>query len=300
MRTKFSPGIAVVCLALVLASFAATPVSAEPVAPEPEPTVEPLPTFTMVTPPKVTGTIRYGKTLTRSVGTYSETEGLSSHTQWLRNNKPITGANGRTYKLGVSDVGARISVRLTVRKAGFQNLTLDSAPTWPIRHVRDVRKTVNYRIAYRGTITANKSEFRTQVNQILNDPRGWRSTGIAFKEVQSGGSMTVYLANASSMTSFSSSCSSNWSCRVGRNVVINQERWKHSTSTWRKAKGTTLSGYRHMVVNHETGHWLGWKHRSCGGKGKRAPLMMQQSKGLKGCKPNPWPIKSERNPPRFR
>ena len=81
-----------------------------------------------------------------------------------------------------------------------------------------------------------------------------------------------------------------------RFVVINQTPWRKKTPAFTG----DLRTYRHMVVNHETGHWLGWKHRTCGGKGKRAPLMMQQSKGLKGCKPNPWPIKSERNPPRFR
>jgi hypothetical protein len=48
-----------------------------------------------------------------------------------------------------------------------------------------------------------------------------------------------------------------------------------------------------MVVNHETGHWLGHGHLGCGGAGRLAPVMMQQSKGLDGCKHNPWPLASE-------
>ncbi len=48
-----------------------------------------------------------------------------------------------------------------------------------------------------------------------------------------------------------------------------------------------------MVVNHETGHWLGKGHARCPGKGRLAPVMMQQSKGTHGCRFNPWPTAAE-------
>ncbi|HEX5017257.1 MAG TPA: DUF3152 domain-containing protein, partial [Actinomycetes bacterium] len=60
-----------------------------------------------------------------------------------------------------------------------------------------------------------------------------------------------------------------------------------------KSAGGNLRQYRAMVVNHETGHWFGLGHASCGGSGKLAPVMMQQSKGLEGCRPNPWPLPGE-------
>ena len=114
----------------------------------------------------------------------------------------------------------------------------------------------------RGRIAASLADFRRLAHDSLNDPRGWRITGIAFKEVRSGGSMTLVLAEASRVPAFSSVCSSDWSCRVGRYVIINQKRWRFASPAWNRYGGS-LRDYRHMVVNHETGHWLGHGHRSC-------------------------------------
>ena len=55
----------------------------------------------------------------------------------------------------------------------------------------------------------------------------------------------------------------------------------------------TLEQYRRTVVNHETGHWLGRGHAYCAGPGRAAPVMQQQSKGLHGCRVNPWPLPHE-------
>ena len=100
------------------------------------------------------------------------------------------------------------------------------------------------------------------------------------------------LSQASLLPSFSRVCSSMYSCRVGRFVIINQERWKHASPAWNRAR-RSLRDYRHMVVNHETGHWLGKGHASCPRRGAPAPVMMQQSKGTDGCRFNPWPTLAE-------
>ncbi len=282
----------------------AVPASADEPTPTPTPTPTTAPTteapkqITVKTRPKVVGVARYGRTLRRTVGTYS-VGGNTYRTRWLRDGKAIRGATKARYRLQPADVGHRISVRVSVRHRGYVSRIVTS-PSRRAGHVRSVRHTVKYTIRTNGDITTSRKTFRRQVAETLNDPRGWRAAGIAFTEVASGGSMTVVLAEASRVPSYSSGCSSTWSCRVGRYVIINQERWKHASPAWNAAKGTTRRGYRHMVVNHEVGHWLGWHHKSCGGKGKKAPVMMQQSKGRAGCTFNSWPKSSERDVPRYR
>ncbi|MDR0481818.1 MAG: hypothetical protein LBH13_01440 [Cellulomonadaceae bacterium] len=46
--------------------------------------------------------------------------------QWLRNGRPIRGATGRSYRVRRADAGNRISVRVTARRAGYNNRTVTS------------------------------------------------------------------------------------------------------------------------------------------------------------------------------
>ncbi|HEU5122258.1 MAG TPA: DUF3152 domain-containing protein, partial [Candidatus Saccharimonadales bacterium] len=151
---------------------------------------------------------------------------------------------------------------------------------------------VTYSVTTRGVISANIAEFRTQANATLNDQRGWARMGIAFQEVASGGMLTLVLSEAGQVPTFSPGCGSEYSCRAGRYVIINQDRWLGATPSWNQAGGS-LRDYRHMVVNHEMGHWLGHDHSACGGAGQPAPVMQQQSINLQGCRFNPWPLDSE-------
>lgn len=154
------------------------------------------------------------------------------------------------------------------------------------------KRTVTYSVTTRGTVTADMAEFRSQANATLNDSRGWARFGAVFTEVASGGNFILVLSEASQLPSFSSGCSADYSCRVGQYVIINQDRWLGATSSWNNAGGS-IRGYRDMVVNHETGHWLGHNHQTCGGAGQAAPVMQQQSIDLQGCSFNAWPLASE-------
>ena len=154
------------------------------------------------------------------------------------------------------------------------------------------RRVVTYSVITRGNVTASMEVFRRQAQETYDDPRGWRAGSVEFRRVRRGGDFTLVLASAAAVPSFSSSCSAQWSCRVGRYVIINQYRWRHASVAWNRSS-RTIRDYRHLVVNHETGHWLGHGHLGCPGPGRLAPVMMQQSKGLDGCRHNPWPLPRE-------
>lgn len=151
--------------------------------------------------------------------------------------------------------------------------------------------TVSYDVATRGAISANFSEFKLLANQTLNDARGWSRMNVRFVEVSSGGQFTLTLATAAEVGAVPG-CGAEYSCRSGRYVLINQDRWNGATPSWNSAGGS-LRDYRHMVVNHEVGHWLGHGHSDCPGAGQAAAVMQQQSIDLQGCSFNPWPLASE-------
>jgi hypothetical protein len=155
--------------------------------------------------------------------------------------------------------------------------------------------TYTFEIGIKGRVVSNVDEFAAHARATLSDPRGWSLGGsIRFVQVAQGeGMFTLWISEASLMTSFSSGCSAEYSCRVGRDVVINDDRWAGGSPHLFMA----LDDYRKMVVTHEVGHWLGLGHRSCAGRGQPAYVMQQQSKGgdfLGSCLPSAWPRNSER------
>ena len=146
-----------------------------------------------------------------------------------------------------------------------------------------------YVVRTRGTVKVSMTNFAAAVAATYADTRGWWRGHDRFRRVSTGGHFTVVLAQARYLPSYSSVCSVQYSCRAGRNVIINQDRWRWGS---RYFPGS-LAQYRRMVVNHETGHWLGNRHAYCRGKGQLAPVMQQQSKGMQGCRPNAWPLTRE-------
>lgn len=241
--------------------------------------------------PKVRGEQRFTRTVRATPGRW-RTEPTKVRYRWLRDGEPIRGARGASYRIGVADVGHRLRVEVVATAPGHTRERARSERTEKVAHRVGVQRSVTYSVVTRGPVTASVKEFARLAQQTFEDPRGWRGGGVAFRRVARGGSFTLVLATAAQVPSFSSQCSSTWSCRVGRYVVINQTRWQHASPAW-NAAGRSLRDYRHMVVNHETGHWLGLGHSGCPGAGKPAPVMMQQSKGRDGCTFNPFPTLAE-------
>lgn len=248
------------------------------------------PTLVQVEAPSITGVRRFGQTLVAEPGRWEPAPATVRY-QWFRDGLALVGATTRRHPILPGDVGHRLTVRVTVARPEWTS-AVASVTTGAILHRVDVRRVVRYTVRTKGVVRANVATFARLAQETYDDPRGWRARGVRFVRVRSGGTLTLWLAAAAQVPGFSSVCSSQWSCRVGRNVVINVERWKHASPAWNRA-GRSLRDYRHMVVNHETGHWLGKGHASCPRRGALAPVMMQQSKGTAGCRLNPWPTLRE-------
>jgi hypothetical protein len=251
-----------------------------------------LPPLTNTSAPSISGTPKEGEVLRAHPGRWTP-QRTETRYRWLRDGEPIARANDRSYRLTALDVATRISVEVRVRAEGYAWTIAVSEPTATVDHRVPVRRRVTYDVTTRGRITTSLATFKRQAQETYADARGWRAGGIAFRRVARGGDFTLVLAAASTLPSFGAGCSTFWSCRVGRFVIINQDRWKFASPAWNQARAG-LRDYRHLVVNHETGHWLGHGHRGCPAPGRPAPVMMQQSKGLDGCRFNPWPTAAER------
>lgn len=127
--------------------------------------------------------------------------------------------------------------------------------------------------------------FARAVHETLNDPRGWAR----FQRVDHG-QVRLRVALTSPRTT-DREClplrtGGELSCWNGTRSVINVLRWARGV---RQYHGD-LAAYRDYVISHEVGHGLGHHHAYCPGRGRRAPVMVQQTKSLESCRPNPWPF----------
>lgn len=132
------------------------------------------------------------------------------------------------------------------------------------------------------------------VSSTLGDKRGWqtrdevRFRAVSPADVAAGDvDITIVLASPDLTDKLCAPLKTRGevSCFNLRKVVLNVRRWTEGTPGY----GTNLTGYRQYMINHETGHGLYHGHVECPKQGALAPIMLQQSKGLDGCRQNPWP-----------
>lgn len=177
----------------------------------------------------------------------------------------------------------------------------DSEDEWVLLdnvNSRDEEK-LNYAVKIEPSLGLDPLCIKNLLFLILNNDTGW--TNITEKQFQLTSveeSDYVYIfASPEKTDEICAPIETNsiYSCRKEQNIVLNFFRWKNGAEDFKNDMET----YRIYLINHETGHILGWGHVGCPKEGAIAPVMMQQSKGTEGCIPYGWPayetIKSKFN-----
>ena len=150
-------------------------------------------------------------------------------------------------------------------------------------------------------------EFASTVDGILAGSRGWTMSAEhpvtdpdeqmtdaswAFQRVSGTYSVRIRLATPDTVDKLCGSAGVStegvYSCRYGKNIMINLRRWLKGATGF-----TDMPFYRNMVINHEMGHFLGFNHMKCPGAGQVAPVMQTQTIALNGCTPNALPFTAE-------
>jgi hypothetical protein len=153
----------------------------------------------------------------------------------------------------------------------------------------------------RGITRVNLTQFQRLVDTTLDDPRSWSGHGVSLQRVSSGPvDFRVSLTSAHTVRTLcgysipvETSCYA--STAEGRSpvnrVVFDVARWVRGSTAY----VGDLGAYRVYMINHEDGHALGHEHaHQCLPDGL-APVMMQQTFGLRSavtdhmCAANPWP-----------
>jgi hypothetical protein len=138
--------------------------------------------------------------------------------------------------------------------------------------------------------------FALVVEATLADPRGWTAAGTwSFVRVASDPNLVVRLTTPGTTdqrcAEYGLATAGEVSCRGGDEIMINLKRWLLAVPWYYDA----LADYRHMVINHEVGHFLGFDHVECRGVGELAAVMQAQTYGLGACTRNPWPFPDGRS-----
>jgi hypothetical protein len=148
---------------------------------------------------------------------------------------------------------------------------------------------VEYIVEVEEGLPFDPDDFADDVHEILNDERGWgHADGTRFERVDDDSAAFRVSLSSPDMTDeqcYPLRTRGEVSCWNGSRAVINAERWGTGADTY----GDDLLSYREYLINHEVGHALGHGHVNCPADGDPSPVMVQQTKSLEGCDPNPWP-----------
>ncbi|GIG89757.1 DUF3152 domain-containing protein [Plantactinospora endophytica] len=149
-----------------------------------------------------------------------------------------------------------------------------------------------YHVAVEQGMGQETPTFAAEVDAVLGDPRGWTaSRKLRLQRVGKAttAQFTVFLATPGTSEKMCATAGLHTerygSCRLPGQVVLNVARWLSGVPDY----GASLEVYQAFALNHELGHELGEEHQGCPRPGAPAPVMLQQTYGLRGCAPNGWP-----------
>jgi hypothetical protein len=154
---------------------------------------------------------------------------------------------------------------------------------------------LRFKVAVEKGTGVTPGEFAGRVEGILGDGRSWIGGGdVRFQRVAGsagGGDFTVFLATpvtSEQMCREDGLTTDRFTnCRLtSGKVVINLARWLTAVPNY----GAPLETYQAYAIDHEVGHQLGHGHEACPGPGRLAPVMQQQTLGLRRCVANAWPF----------
>ena len=118
----------------------------------------------------------------------------------------------------------------------------------------------------------------------LNSPDGWSQDGYTFEPAEKSAAQVWIRLSTSKTIERICGISPLLSCAElgGKNMYLCAERWFSGSPK----SGMDIENYRQYMVSHEMGHILGKEHVNCPGKGRKAPIMLQQTIGIGECIPN--------------
>lgn len=200
------------------------------------------------------------------------------------------------------DLPTPVSDRATVHAAAHPERQYPQ-PGWPLHASGDgflvidrdrpavgSGRTVTYTVEVEPALRDEAEALSDQVTRALDDTsRGW-GTQARLRQVAdpANANIRIVLAEPATVDGLCAIAGyytgGQYSCWNGQFAALNVMRWREGAPGF-----DSLDMYRTYQINHEFGHGLGHTHEYCGAYGSSAPVMMQQTKGLLGCRPNPWP-----------
>jgi hypothetical protein len=216
---------------------------------------------------------------------------VASSSMTLKNDAPGANANGSVLRATALPAGPSYTKQGT---GTFRVLTGHTAKVGSgqlYRYTIDVEN---------GVDGVDLRQFQNLVVSTLTDPRSWAGHGVALQRVDSGpADFHVTLTSAMTVRNLcgydvpvETSCYAQAGAASDVNrVVLNIARWTRGATAY----VGDLAAYRIYMINHEDGHALGHLHAHQCLPGGLAPVMMQQTFGLRSaadgqlCEANPWP-----------